>query len=277
MNEPHDNDEPVKTNETVLTEDCPRPVAKSVASNKSPRAAKPGLKKHHFEDEEESFWERYKTVFIFGAVILVVVCWLVFGKPLGSGGSTRRAPEQQIVKIVLPPLPPPPPPPPKATPPPKEDKRPDQAPMAKPDAKPEAAKPKPADKPPEGLGTNIKGAGPGLAGLGSGGGNGILGGTGSGPGGGSQWGWYAGQVQTKIAEALRNNSHTRGASINIQVRVWPDNSGKISRVQLTGTTGNNELDNAIKNEVLTGLKLQEPPPQGMPVPIVFRLVARRPN
>jgi hypothetical protein len=61
------------------------------------------------------------------------------------------------------------------------------------------------------------------------------------------------------------------------VRVWPDSSGKIARVQVTGTTGDSALDNAIRNEVLSGLNLNEAPPEGMPVPIVLRLVARRPN
>ena len=34
---------------------------------------------------------------------------------------------------------------------------------------------------------------------------------------------------------------------------------------------------AIKDEVLAGLQLREPPPEDMPVPIVMRLNARRPN
>jgi outer membrane biosynthesis protein TonB len=228
-------------------------------------------------DDDENFLQRNKAVLIFLAIVLGVVGWVVFGKPLGSSGPVRKAQEQQVVKIVLPP--PPPPPPPKATPPPpppKEDKRPEQAPLAAPD-KP-VAQPKPAAKPPEGLGTNIKGAGPGLAGLSGGGGNGMIGGTGSGPGGGgSPWSGYAGKVQARIAEALRANARTRSASLNIQVRVWPDSSGKIARVQVTGTTGDSALDNAIRNEVLSGLNLNEAPPEGMPVPIVLRLVARRPN
>jgi outer membrane biosynthesis protein TonB len=228
-------------------------------------------------DDDENFLQRNKAVLIFFAIVLSVVGWVVFSKPLGSSGPVRREQEQQVVKIVLPP--PPPPPPPKATPPPpppKEDKRPEQAPLAAPD-KP-VAQPKPAAKPPEGLGTNIKGAGPGLAGLSGGGGNGMIGGTGSGPGGGgSPWSGYAGKVQARIAEALRANARTRSASLNIQVRVWPDSSGKIARVQVVGTSGDSALDNALRNEVLSGLNLNEAPPAGMPVPIVLRLVARRPN
>ena len=93
----------------------------------------------------------------------------------------------------------------------------------------------------------------------------------------SRWGWYAGQVQSKIAEGLRNNRKTRSAAIRgLEARVWPDNVGRINRAQLSGTTGDPAVDAAIKNEILTGMQLQQPPPAGMPLPIVLRLNARRP-
>jgi hypothetical protein len=143
-----------------------------------------------------------------------------------------------------------------------------------PESKPkEAEAPKPA--PAETLGTNLKGDGPGMAGLGgSGNGGGLFGGKGG--GGGSKFGWYAGQVQTRVAEALRQNSHTKSASMKIQVRIWADSTGRITKAKLDGTTGDPKLDTAIQNEVLTGLQLQQPPPADMRMPIVMRLTARRP-
>jgi hypothetical protein len=109
-------------------------------------------------------------------------------------------------------------------------------------------------------------------------GNGVIGGTGTGPGGGGNlWGWYAGQVQTRVADALRKNPRTSSATLNIRVKVWPDASGRIGRAQLVGTTGDRAMDAAIQNEVLTGLQLQEPPPAGMPAPIILRINAKRPN
>jgi len=139
--------------------------------------------------------------------------------------------------------------------------------------------PKPADDPPPALGTNIKGDGPGIAGLGSSGNGGGLGGTGLGSGrGGGKWDSYARQVQSRVSDALRRNRKSRSARFSsLQVRVWPDSTGRISRARLAGSTGDGALDTAIENEVLTGLQLQEPPPQGMPSPIVLRLSARRPN
>jgi outer membrane biosynthesis protein TonB len=140
--------------------------------------------------------------------------------------------------------------------------------------------PKPADDPPPALGTGIKGDGPpdgfGLSGSGNGG---RIGGDGSGSGrGGGKWDSYARQVQSKIADALRKNRKSRAARISaLQVRIWPDSTGRITRAVVSGSTGDAALDAAIQNEVLTGLQLSEPPPQGMPSPIVLRLTARRPN
>lgn len=138
---------------------------------------------------------------------------------------------------------------------------------------------KPQDKPepaPPDLGTGLKGDGPADGfGVGSGNGNGNqIGGTG---GGGGKWGWYASQVQSRISDALKHNPRTRSASMRVQVRVWPDSTGRITRVQLSDSTGDAAVDEALKNEVLTGLQLQEPPPTGMPMPIVLRLTAKRPN
>jgi hypothetical protein len=53
--------------------------------------------------------------------------------------------------------------------------------------------------------------------------------------------------------------------------------GRIARAELAGSTGDPAVDAAIKNQVLTGLQLQEAPPSGMPLPIVMRITERRPN
>ena len=76
--------------------------------------------------------------------------------------------------------------------------------------KEEAPKP-PAPEPT--LGTGLKGNGPGMAGLGASGNGGGFG-NGTGGKGGSKWGAYAGQVQSKVASALRSNSTTRTANMD---------------------------------------------------------------
>src|SRR5262249_45447524 len=141
--------------------------------------------------------------------------------------------------------------------PPPEQKMTEQTPVneePKPDEKPKDEPPKAPDAP-QALGTNLKGDGPADGfGLGGGNGNGFLGGSG-GTGGarGSRWGWYASQVQSRVEEAMRRNSRTRNADLRLEVRIWPDSTGRVTRAQLAASTGDASLDEVIKNEVLTGL------------------------
>ncbi|MEY2907284.1 MAG: hypothetical protein RLZZ408_1755, partial [Verrucomicrobiota bacterium] len=169
--------------------------------------------------------------------------------------------------------PPPPPPPPKQEPP-----KPEEPKFQKEEAPSEE---KPPDKAPEPeaapLSTSIQGNDASGLAAGNGGGMGGNGFGGKGGGGGSKYGWYAGKVQTRVAEALRSHKKTRSAVMCVQVRVWADNTGRINKVSLAQSTGNPELDAAIKNEVLADVVLSEPPPPGMPMPIVMKFNARRPN
>ena len=219
-----------------------------------------------FDDEPEppaqSFLKRYRIAIIVTGVVLAGI--IAVAKLASSGGGSSR--RESITMVSLPPPPPPmmtPPPPP-----PQDEQRMEQ-PMIK-EEQPKEAPPK--DEPP--LGTGIKGDGPDNFGLSDKAGNGRIGGN---NGNGSKWGWYASQVQSRIQQALQQNRKTRTASLSLEVRVWPDATGRINRAQLAGSTGDPTLDSALRDEVLTGLQLQEPPPEGMPAPITLRLTARRPN
>jgi outer membrane biosynthesis protein TonB len=224
-----------------------------------------------FDDEPEqppqSFLKRFRIAIVVTAVVLVGI--IAIAKLASSGGGSSR--RESITMVSLPP-PPPPPPPPVMTPPPPPPQQEEQKmeqPMIK-EEQPKEAPPK--DEPP--LGTGIKGDGPDSFGLSDKAGNGRIGGNDA---NGSKWGWYANQVQSRIQQALQQNRKTHSASLSVNVRVWPDATGRINRAQITGSTGDPALDSALRDEVLTGLQLQEPPPAGMPAPITLRLTARRPR
>jgi len=208
-----------------------------------------------------------------GVVVLGLAIYF-FSKP-GPKAPERRA--EQLVMVQ--PLPPPPPPKVRPSPPPTQKLPPPPATMEKQAAEvqPAETQPKNADDPsPSALATGIQGDGPGigLASSGRGIGNGSLIGGGAG-GGGSQWGIYGSQVQSTIAAALRANPKTRTAVFShLEVRIWPDATGRIKQVKLGGSTGNEALDDAIQNRVLSGLQLSEPPPAGLPLPIVLRVSAQ---
>jgi outer membrane biosynthesis protein TonB len=194
-----------------------------------------------------------------------------------AGDSGRRDAPPAPIRIQLPPPPPPPTPPPPPPPqaPPPEQKMIEQVPVEAEESKPEPA---PAEEAPA-IGTNVSGNGPadgfGLGRAGAEGrGGGRIGGGSRGPA--SKWGWYAGKVQSRIGQALKNHPRVRSAEMDLTVRVWSDGGGRISRVQLVGSTGDTGLDGALRDEVLTGLQLQDAPPEGMPMPITMRLRARKP-
>ena len=221
--------------------------------------------------EERGFFQHFG--FVFGIAAIGAIVGVVFvGQSLSHHERpVHKMPEVTMVKIVsAPPPPPPPPPPPKMT----EEKMMEQAPVDDSQAKPEEpAAPAVAD-----VGTGIKGGGPGDAfGLSGNRGNGLIGGTGGARTAASRWGWYASAVQVTVSDALRKNPRTRDANFRVEVRVWADLTGRISRAQLVRTTGDSRLDDAIRNDVLAGLQLNEAPPDGMPMPIVMRLSAHRPN
>jgi protein TonB len=217
-----------------------------------------------FDDEPEqpqqSFFKRFRIAILVTGVVIAGI--IVVAKLASNGGSSKRD-TLTLVSIAPPPPPPvmtPPPPPP-------QEEQKIEEPMIK-EEQPKEAPPK--DEPP--LGTGIKGPGSDSFGLGSNPGNGRIGG-----GDGSKWGGYASKVQSRIQQALQQNRKTRTASMNLNVRVWADPNGRISRAQLAGSTGDPSLDNALRDEVLTGLQLPEPPPAGMPAPITLHVTARRPH
>jgi protein TonB len=136
--------------------------------------------------------------------------------------------------------------------------------------------PEPEPEPEDAPTTNLKGDGPDPFGARTTSGNGrnSIGGN---KGNRSKWGWYAGQVQSVVVDRLRAHKLTRSASLTLTVRVWADSTGRIVRATLTGSSGDAATDAALKNEILTGLQLKEAPPEGMPMPIVMRITAKRPN
>jgi protein TonB len=230
------------------------------------------------EDDGRSWGRRYGVAIGSGVLVLALLVTGVLLLLSGDKNPPHKVQEFTIVNILPPP---PPPPPPQARP---EPKVVEQTPVKneiiedKPVEKPKEAPPKDFknDEPPPGpLALAAKGEGPGdLFGLGGNpGGRGFLGGGGG--GGGSRWGWYASIVQSQIEAALRANQKTRNMVAQLQAKLWSDAAGRITRVQLVSSSGNPELDAAVRDEVLSGLTLREPPPKDMPMPIVTRVTARK--
>ena len=209
--------------------------------------------------------------------LLVTGIWAV---SRGSGAKKSVVAADEVVSIVLPPPPTPTPPPKEEPPPPEEEAPPEEEEMLVQEEVMEDEQPPdeaPPELPSEDLSTGITGGnGPDL-GLSSGNRNGRIGNNGP-RRNASKYGWYAAKVQSTIADALRGNPKTRNARFSsLTVRIWADSSGRITRVQLVGTSGDPSIDQAIRSNALAGLQLTQGPPEGMPMPINLRIQARRPQ
>ncbi len=221
------------------------------------------------------------TLLRFGAALALVALLLggaaYFFMRHDDTPPPRLVREITVVKILPPP--PPPPPPPK----PPEPKVIEQPKMADPQIKEEKPvdRPKEApvkdaknDEPPGPLSLDAKAQGPGdLFNLGGKPGGSPYGGGG---GGGSRWGGYISMVLGQIQSALRASQKTRNAAGGLDIRLWVDGFGHVNKVQLNSSTGNAELDAAIRSEVL-GITLREPPAKDMPMPMNVRMTAHRPG
>ncbi len=218
-----------------------------------------------------------KIWIVSGAAVLLAIGAAAFFFFGGPEKPKKKAATVVSIMPVLPPPPPPPTPPPTPPPaPPDPAEPPPDAPEFVEETAPESP-PEPEPAAPEAMGSNIQGDGPpdgfGLVGKGGGG---MIGGRGGGGGGGTRFGWYAGRVQNAVTSALRTHRATRASSLSIKARIWVDGSGRVTRATLEGSSGDREMDQAIQQDILTGLRLPDPPPEGMPMPIVMRISAARP-
>lgn len=209
--------------------------------------------------------------------VLLVITLIVGAIWFVSRGSKphAKAKAEESITITLPPPPPPvtPPPPPPQTepPPPEEEEMLAQEPVPEDEPAPDEAAPEPPSDLDLGPGA-AGGTGPSI-----GGGGGGKGGIGPNRrGSASKYGWYAAKVQSAIRQALSGNPSTRSATMSLQVKIWADADGRITRAQLVGSSGNSAVDQSIKSQVLTGLQLPQAPPADMPMPINLRITARKP-
>lgn len=236
--------------------------------------------KRALEDAEARRAARRRLAFLsLGLPVLAGLGYLAWTLFSSGGHQPQRQVVNTVTRVTLPPPPPPPPPPPKADPPPEPAVQPrvQEQPLQRAEPKPEPPKPQPTPQPPGpppglGLPTGPGGANP--YGIGPGGGDGsvIGGGGGGGGGGGSRFGGYAGVLQGAMQRALQRDERTRRGAWRVTVRIWVGPGGEITRLQLVGSSGDPQRDEAIR-QVLQGLSVQAPPGD-MPQPIVARIDSR---
>jgi periplasmic protein TonB len=223
--------------------------------------------------ERSRFSSIGRLILAFGLVsaFVVVIYFMVSTMITKSAHAPRKAPTFTMVHVDNTPPPPPTPAPPPTE---REQKMIEQSAITEADLQPDDPSPQTQSAP--AIGTNVTGhGGPDAFGLGANKGGYI------GSGGGekqvrSPFGWYAAQVQGRIGTALQQNPATRNASFKIEVKIWANQIGRVTKATLASTTGDAHLDGILQNEILTGLQFEQPPPANMPMPIVLRISANRP-
>jgi hypothetical protein len=84
---------------------------------------------------------------------------------------------------------------------------------------------------------------------------------------------YAALVQSDIQKVLRKDIKTRRGPYRIGVNLWIDNSGNVSRLEISRSTGDQARDEAV-SYALHDFVLSKAPPRGMPQPVHVLIVVQ---
>jgi len=218
-------------------------------------------------------WKRYLPQFI-GVTLIAVTALMVFlFKDIFEKPVEAKKQVQQIKVVQAPP--PPPPPPPQVVKPPEVKEEKIEPLENEPEPEPE---PEPAEAPvSEQLGVDAVGSGAGDAfGLqGKKGGKDItqIKGSGGNGGGGNAFIFYGQHVQRELVAELQNKlkDKARTTHYTAVVHVWIAANGDISKVELQNSSGEAEIDEALKVAMGNIKGRLKPPPERLPQPLKIRI------
>lgn len=93
----------------------------------------------------------------------------------------------------------------------------------------------------------------------------------------SKYGWYTSKVQEEIKKQMRKLLDQEGGipkgKFQATVRIQLDAKGAVVKYQLVASSGNDKMDEALKGS-LPGLRISQPPPDGMPAGMTLRIVSQ---
>ena len=200
-----------------------------------------------------------------GILALVGVGLLIMHLMKGAELPGKR--KEVVIQLVQPPPPPPPPPKP-VEPPPPEQKMEEPKPQEEPKPEPEP-EPKAEEAPP------VVSEGPaGNDAFGMRGGKNVAGIPGKIGGGGDRNRWYAGVVQRQLQALLEGHDATRAAKYSVILKIWVSKEGRLERFEFASSTGNPEVDSALRTALQGSPPLGDTPPESMPQPLRLRVVSR---
>lgn len=218
----------------------------------------------YLEDGPPRVWP---TRLLIAVAVLAVMALLGFGlkQLLGDAGPPKK---QTVHNIAL--LKPPPPPPP-----PKPQEKPPEPEMKKEEVKIDEPKPEarnPSDAP-EGkqLGVDAEGGAgsDGFGLVGNKGGRDLLAG-----GGRMAFAFYTNHLQRVLQDELAKHKKLKSADYRVVVRLWLSRNGALQRFELAGSSGDQSIDDALREALAETPAMREPPPESMPQPVKIRISNR---
>ena len=84
---------------------------------------------------------------------------------------------------------------------------------------------------------------------------------------------YVSLVQREIVAAMKSDAALSGGDYRISVRMWVDGEGRVERSNLIRSSGDASRDQAF-GAFLRGLRISEPPPEGLPQPMRIEFQVR---
>ncbi len=185
---------------------------------------------------------------------------------------TRKSAEDSVLIPVVPP-PPPPPPPPEVKPEPKPEEVPPQ-PVNQPQPTPQPPNPQQqAAAPSQGQAVSINGpaqAGGDSFNIGAGSGGGMKGGGAIGNGlGGFNRAAYAAYLEGEFRRAMEGDKSLRTASLRAHAKVWIDNAGHITRVEVSDSERAADIQQALAGRSV------RPPDASLAMPVSIAVDIRR--
>jgi TonB family protein len=93
----------------------------------------------------------------------------------------------------------------------------------------------------------------------------------------SKYAGYTQVVQTTIRKKVMKRLDDEGGipkgKFEVAVRLHLDSAGAVIDYRIVGSSGNHRIDEAVK-QVLDNFKVKDPPPDGMPQKMIFKIMAQ---
>lgn len=92
---------------------------------------------------------------------------------------------------------------------------------------------------------------------------------------GGPFGWYAARLDADIQEHIAGDKNLRRQRrYSALLSLWIARDGRIQRVEVTRTSGNRDLDTALRMALAQMQRVSDPPPDEMPQPVKLQITSK---